>query len=83
MTTYRRKRTGADDLLEQLDHFRLAGNFSDRSFVIFGMNGSSALQCLRFSLLAQISHGRQFSYATLFTPVALSPLSSLPRDGET
>jgi hypothetical protein len=24
----RRKRTGADELLEQLDHFRLAGNFS-------------------------------------------------------
>jgi hypothetical protein len=31
-----RKRTRADELLEQLDHFRLAGNFSDRSFVIFG-----------------------------------------------
>ena len=32
----RRKRTGADELLEQLDHFRLAGNFSDRPFMIFG-----------------------------------------------
>jgi hypothetical protein len=32
----RRKRTGADELLEQLDHFRLAGDFSDRPFVIFG-----------------------------------------------
>ena len=32
----RRKRIGADELLEQLDHFRLAGNFSDRPFVIFG-----------------------------------------------
>jgi len=28
MTTYRQKRTGADELLEQLDHFRLAVNFS-------------------------------------------------------
>jgi hypothetical protein len=32
----RLKRTGADELLEQLDHFRLAGNLSDRLFVIFG-----------------------------------------------
>ena len=31
----RRKGTGADELLEQLDHFKLAGNFSDRPFVIF------------------------------------------------
>ena len=34
-TSVRRKRTGADELLEKLDDFRLAGNFSDRSFVIF------------------------------------------------
>ena len=27
-TSLRRKRAGADELLEQLDHFRLAGNFS-------------------------------------------------------
>jgi hypothetical protein len=27
-TSVRRKRTGADELLEQLDHFRLAVNFS-------------------------------------------------------
>jgi hypothetical protein len=27
-TSVRRQRTGADELLEQLDHFRLAGNFS-------------------------------------------------------
>ena len=32
----RRERTGADELLEQLDHFRVTGNFSDRLFVIFG-----------------------------------------------
>jgi hypothetical protein len=32
----RRKRTGADELLEQFDHYRLAGNFSERRFVIFG-----------------------------------------------
>jgi hypothetical protein len=29
-TSVRRKRAGADELLEQLDHFRLAGNFSIR-----------------------------------------------------
>lgn len=34
-TSVRQKRAGADELLEQLDHFRLAGNFSDRPFVIF------------------------------------------------
>jgi hypothetical protein len=28
-TSARRQRAGADELLEQLDHFRLAGNFSD------------------------------------------------------
>ena len=27
-TSVQRKRTGADELLKQLDHFRLAGNFS-------------------------------------------------------
>jgi hypothetical protein len=32
----RRKLTGADELLEQLDDFGLAGNFSDRPFVVFG-----------------------------------------------
>jgi hypothetical protein len=35
-TSVRRKRTGADELREQLDHFRFAGNFSGRPFVIFG-----------------------------------------------
>jgi len=34
-TSVRRKRTGADEFLEQFDHFRLAGNFSDRPFMIF------------------------------------------------
>ncbi len=29
-TLVRRKRTGADELPEQLDHFRLAGNFSSK-----------------------------------------------------
>jgi hypothetical protein len=31
-----RTRTGAGKLLEKLDHFRLAGNFSDHPFVILG-----------------------------------------------
>jgi len=30
-----RKRAGTDELLEQLDHFRLVENISDRFFVIF------------------------------------------------
>jgi hypothetical protein len=34
-TSMRRTGTGADELLEQIDHFRLAGNLSDRLFVIF------------------------------------------------
>ena len=34
-TLVRRKRTGADELLDQIDHFRLAGDLSDRLFVIF------------------------------------------------
>jgi len=69
----RRKRTGADELLEQLDHFRLAGNFFDRHFVILGHERRGFFAGEFFGLLVE------FGVPVGFAERLLQDLYPIPR----